>query len=223
MGPAVLPANRLSSRLSFERITLNPALLPVPFYDRRLPHWHPDGRDIFITWRLHGSLPPTRYVPPDGLTTGQAFAWIDRYLDRATYGPTWMLRPGIAQIMADALHYGQDSLRHYALHAYVVMANHVHVLLTPFAPLAKVTLSLKGYTAREANLILNRTGKPFWQSESYDHWLREGEFDRIKGYIEFNPVRAGLVKTAEEYPWSSAVRKAGTNAGLQPGLAAPPS
>jgi putative transposase len=33
--------------------------------------------------------------------------------------------------------------------------------------------SLKGYTAREANKLLSRTGEPFWQKESYDHWVRK--------------------------------------------------
>ena len=53
---------------------------------------------------------------------------------------------------------------------------------------------LKGYTAREANRLLGRTGQPFWQGESYDHWVRdETEFIRIIAYIENNPVKAGLV------------------------------
>ena len=68
--------------------------------------------------------------------------------------------------------------------------------------------TLKGYTARQANLLLKRTGQPFWQSESYDHWVRnEEEGRRIKAYIENNPVKAGLVESAEEYRWSSAWRE----------------
>jgi hypothetical protein len=52
----------------------------MEFYERRLPHWHPTGKDIFLTWRLYGTLPPNRF-PPDGPSSGQAFAWVDRYLD----------------------------------------------------------------------------------------------------------------------------------------------
>ncbi len=64
--------------------------------------------------------------------------------------------------------------------------------------------SLKGSTAREANRLLGRTGEPFWQRESYDHWVRdEREWRRIEFYIENNPVKAGLVSRAEEYRWSS--------------------
>lgn len=49
------------------------------------------------------------------------------------------------------------------------------------------------------------TGKSFWQEESYDHMVRDQEeFDRIRRYIEQNPVRAGLVKETCEYRWSSA-------------------
>jgi hypothetical protein len=52
--------------------------------------------------------------------------------------------------------------------------------------------------------MLALTGKPFWQEESYDHMVRHGEFGKIRRYIEGNPVRAGLVKDACEYRWSSA-------------------
>ena len=96
-------------------------------------------------------------------------------------------------------------LGHYQLGPFVVMANHVHVLLLPLVPPSRLLKSLKGSTAREANRLLGRTGEPFWQRESYDHWVRdEAEWNRIAAYIENNPVKAGLVARAEEYPWSSA-------------------
>jgi putative transposase len=73
------------------------------------------------------------------------------------------------------------------------------------APLPKLTKSLKGITAKRANAILGLTGRPFWQVESYDHVVRsEREFEKIRSYIEENPVRAGLVREASEYAWSSA-------------------
>ncbi|MGA8598490.1 MAG: hypothetical protein WB676_27550 [Bryobacteraceae bacterium] len=72
---------------------------------------------------------------------------------------------------------------------------------------------MKGYTAREANRVLRRTGEPFWQCESYDRWIRnQQELERVWKYIEHNPVRAGLVVNPEEYRWSSAY--AGTDAGV---------
>ena len=85
------------------------------------------------------------------------------------------------------------------------MANHVHVLLLPRVPPSRLLKSLKGYTAYQANRVLGRTGEPFWQRESYDHWVRsQEEWQRIAAYIENNPVKAGVVSQAEEYRWASA-------------------
>ena len=85
------------------------------------------------------------------------------------------------------------------------MSNHVHVLLRPLIAPSRLLQSLKGFTAREANRLLGRTGEPFWQAESYDHWVRDEEqYKRITKYIENNPVNAGLVERPEDYPWSSA-------------------
>jgi hypothetical protein len=80
----------------------------MAYYERRLPHWHPKGRDVFLTWRLEGSLPKSRFIPPAGLTTGQAFGCIDRLLDQATFGPSWLRRPEIAQSLVDALRYAAE-------------------------------------------------------------------------------------------------------------------
>jgi REP element-mobilizing transposase RayT len=90
------------------------------------------------------------------------------------------------------------------------MANHVHVFLKPKgdATIERITKHVKGFTAREANLFLGRTGQKFWQDESFDHWSRDkDEFFRIIKYIENNPVKAGLVKRPEDWPWSSAAER----------------
>ena len=74
------------------------------------------------------------------------------------------------------------------------MPNHVHLLILPRITVAKIMRWRKGSTARRANQLLERTGLPFWQDESYDHWVRSRqEFSRIIAYIEENPVSAGLV------------------------------
>lgn len=178
---------------------------------RRLPHWQPSAKPLFLTWRLHGSLPHQRFPPPGALSAGQAFVWMDRCLDEARCGPTWLAREAIAGIVVDAIRYAADTPSYYDLHAYVVMANHVHLLVQPHVAPSKLLQSVKGFSAREANKALNRTGEPFWQTESHDHWVRdEVEFERVRRYIENNPVRAGLVAKPEEYRWSSAY--AGTNA-----------
>jgi putative transposase len=165
-----------------------------------MPHWYIDGAPLFVTWRLHGSLPQGLYPPPQKASQGEAFVWIDRYLDAARSGPVFLRQPAIAQLVVNSLSYGRE-LGHYDLHAWVVMANHVHVLLTPKYDPTRSIASLKGATARKANQLLGRTGQPFWQAEWYDHWVRnENEFQRIWRYIESNPVRAGLVRTPEAFP-----------------------
>ena len=151
-----------------------------------------------------GNLPSWRRATV-GQSPGQAFAIADRELDRTTQGPMWLKDPRIAQLVMSALRAGDRELGLYKLRAYVVMANHVHVLLLPAVPVPKITRWLKGTTARRANQILGRTGQPFWQDESYDHWARNGdELNRIVRYIENNPVAAGLTDSLERWPWSSA-------------------
>ena len=172
---------------------------------RRLPHQYPEGRALFLTWHLYGSVPASRFPTPHNLSAGQAFVWIDRYLDTTRTGPLWLKREEIARLVVEAIHYSAQHLCYYDLEAYVVMANHVHLLVWPRAAAPKFLHSLKGYTAREANKILGRTGQPFWQKESYDHWVRDSaELRRIRRYIERNPVKAGLVPRSGDYPWSSA-------------------
>jgi len=178
-------------------------------HHRRLPHIYPEGKPLFITWHLHGSLPHSSYPPPGKLNAGQAFVWIDRHLDAARSGPLYLKQEPIAQLVIASIRYNAEQLQHYELHAFVVMANHVHLLVLPRVNPSRFLQSVKGYTAREANRLLGRTGQPFWQAETYDHWVRDDrESDRIRAYIENNPVRAGLVANAEDYPWSSAGRKA---------------
>ena len=93
----------------------------------------------------------------------------------------------------------------FDLHAWVVMPNHVHLLISPVAPLPRITGSLKRRSARVANQILERTRLPFWQPESFDHWVRNrDEQEALVTYIESNPVKAGLVRSPQEWPWSSA-------------------
>ena len=213
------------------------------YYHRNLPHWQPPGTAIFLTCRLYGSLPENvirqlkdaqslvereianAKASADKITQlklnqyKKLFAKLDAILDRAESGPRWLGETEVAALVEDAL------LRRYAelyrLWAYVVMVNHLHLLLRPksiipadrrptesFVALSSITKRLKGYTAREANRILQRTGKHFWQQESFDHWPRdEDEFFRIIAYIENNPVRAGLVERPEEWRWSSAAER----------------
>jgi REP-associated tyrosine transposase len=176
---------------------------------RRLPHLYPEDRWLFITWNLRGALRPSQFPPPNKALSGETFAAMDRALDTARAGPMFLRQDAIASLVASSLHHGME-LGHYELASFVIMANHVHALLLPKVEVSKLMKSLKGYTAREANRALGRTGIPFWQKESYDHWVRdEAEWNRIARYIENNPVRAGLVSVPEAYRWSSAFEEAG--------------
>ena len=108
-------------------------------------------------------------------------------------------------MVVDAIRYRQQCLGHYQIHAYIVMANHVHLLITPCVEVSRLMQSLKRFTAPEGNRMLGHTGQPFWQDESYDRLVRdEAEFQRITRYIEMNPVKAGLAAKPEDFPWSSA-------------------
>ncbi len=130
---------------------------------------------------------------------------MDRLLDYARTGPLHLRRPEIARMVVEALHYHEQYLEHYHLHSYAVMPNHVHFLITPRVPVSRLMQSLRRVTAREGNRILSLAGLPFWQEESCDHPVRNGEeFGRLVGYIESNPVHAGLAAAPEEFPWSSA-------------------
>jgi putative transposase len=185
-------------------------LFHVTYYRRNLPHWLPEGKTLFITWRLYGSLPRTVEAPGGRRTAisgNNQFKEVDKALDRADFGPTWLKAPKVAACVVGTLLRGSTELHHYVLHAFVVMANHVHVLLTPRTDVRRLMKSIKGVTAREANRVLERTGKPFWQDESFDHWVRnEIEFNQFREYIEQNPVTAGLVERPGDWPWSSATR-----------------
>ena len=167
----------------------------------RLPHLYPEGKWLFVTWHLAACLPKNLYPPPSAKNAGRAFVWMDRYLDTTRTGPMYLRQEEIANVVESALR--QES--GYQLDAYVLMPNHVHALLLPQGPVPALLGKLKGASARLANQLLGRTGKAFWQRESYDHWVRDGaELDRIRGYIENNPVKAGLAAQPAEYRWSSA-------------------
>jgi REP element-mobilizing transposase RayT len=180
-------------------------------YRRRLPHWFPDDAMVFVTWRLAGSIPRVgQTIAVCGLPTPAvpvSFLQHDDHLDRSDFGPVWLQDTRVASMLAAALQYGETCRQLYHLHAWVIMPNHVHVVLAPRAAVPSIMRWLKGRTGRMANRILGRTGMPFWQEESFDHWLRSAEELREAiDYVEGNPVKAGLVETKEQWAWSNARR-----------------
>jgi len=175
-------------------------------YERRLPHWEAVGEPLFVTFRLFGSLPANRVFPPQRVaTSGQAFRAMDRLLDSGRIGPLYLQRPEIAAIVESALRQGQVRFQRYELHSFVIMPNHVHMLITPNVVATRWLGPLKGFSSHQANRVLGTPGRAFWQDESYDHLVRsDTEFERIRICIEQNPVAAGLAAAAGEFRWSSA-------------------
>ena len=142
------------------------------------------------------------------------FAKFDTLLDGNTTGPRWLADSRVAEIVAEAIHFRDK--RQYGLLAFTIMPNHVHIVCTVGRPdwasyksrhkssttLSDILENLKWYTALKCNRILERTGQ-FWQHESYDHVIRDGEeLERTLWYVLYNPVRAKLVETWERWQWT---------------------
>ena len=92
-----------------------------------------------------------------------------------------------------------------AVHAYVLMTNHVHLLVTPDQPtgLPKTMQSLGRRYVQYVNTTYQRTGT-LWEGR-YRATLVDSERYLLTcyRYIELNPVRAHMVTQPEDYPWSS--------------------
>ena len=130
------------------------------YYRRHLPHWIPEQRAVFVTWRLAGSNPPqpTRTSPDKG-----TFLTHDDEPHVAGSGPVWLRDPRVTGMVVSALRHGEALRQLYRLHTFVVMPNHVHVVWEPLTPMPKIMQWLKGRTGRMANRILGRPGMAFWQ------------------------------------------------------------
>ncbi len=128
---------------------------------------------------------------------------VGAYLDQG-YGDYHLKDPRVAEMVQDSLLF-YDGER-YVLSAWVVMPNHVHLLVAPAKDeeLSVILHSLKSYTAHKANRILGRTGR-FWQRESFERYIRDyGHFQNVVAYIENNPVKARLCPNPSDWPHSSA-------------------
>jgi len=68
-------------------------------YERHLPHWKVIGQPLFVTFRLHGSLPTHRVFPPARMTSGRAFVVMDRLLHQPTGGPLFLRRPAMPPVV----------------------------------------------------------------------------------------------------------------------------
>jgi len=225
-----LPATLFPSRLSAHTAEPGFPMTSVSSCPRHPPpkrEWQTPTLSTIVS-RLRRYQPgrrailPTNSAPfrPRNPTSGEAFVTMGRWLDHARCGPTFLRQPAMAQLVPTSIQYGAE-IGHYELHSWVIMPHRVHLLLTPQASLSKLPGSLQAAAAKRANLPLQRSGQPFWQDESYDRLVRDGdEFRRIQRYIEGHPVSALLAARPERYAWSSAGRAA-CEAGAGPGPAPP--
>jgi REP-associated tyrosine transposase len=97
----------------------------------------------------------------------------------------------------------------FLLHEFVIMPDHVHLILTPDIkiPMERAVQFIKGGFSYRCGKEANYTAE-IWQPRSPDHRIRDhADYEHHREYIHMNPVRAGLVAKAGDYPYSSANRR----------------
>lgn len=100
---------------------------------------------------------------------------------------------------------------HFALHAFVLMPEHFHVLITPAEDIAleRAVQLIKGGSAHRIGRVRDLTF-PVWQRGFTDHRIRDfDDYQAHVGYIEQNPVKRKIVDSAHDYKWSSVRRTVG--------------
>jgi REP element-mobilizing transposase RayT len=128
---------------------------------------------------------------------------IEKYADQG-YGEAFLRDDQLAGMVQETLL--KDDGKSYRLSSWVVMPNHVHLLLTRFEEetLADIMQVFKSVTSHKANKALRRSGQ-FWMPEYFDRYIRNAKhYRKTVEYIENNPVKARLCARPEDYPFSSA-------------------
>lgn len=102
--------------------------------------------------------------------------------------------------------YSYREQKKFLLHEFVVMPNHIHLLITPAdnTTLERAIQFIKGGFSFRVKKELGYVGE-IWEKSFYDHRVRDGqEFQRFRAYIHQNPVKRGLIASASGFPYSSA-------------------
>ncbi len=212
---------------------------PVGIYARHLPHWRQEGCTYFVTFRLGDSIPQEKLRQweqeledwhqrnPEPHTAEQRAEYHEKFTERfhqwldAGEGACWLRDPSNAEVVEQALRFFEG--QKYVLSGYVVMPNHVHVLVRPMQGhlLKEILHSWKSFTAHKLNEALGRNGR-VWQDESFDCIVRgPAQLEKYAGYIQENPAKAGLrsgeyklrVGQASRLPRPAARSGTGGNAG----------
>ena len=141
-----------------------------------LPHFDAPFVTQFVTFMLHDDFPVTRRrewegilnEPEDSQRRRKLEAWLDR-----GHGECWLRRADLAALVEAQLRKGDG--QDYQLQSWMLMPNHVHVVVDVWAtPLSELLRLWKGASARAANLALRRSGR-FWEREYFDTLIRDGE------------------------------------------------
>lgn len=181
-------------------------------YRRHLPHWGQAGRIYFVTFRLGDSIPAARAAElrrerqewcrahPEPYTPAQWHEYhmlfsarIEKWLDQCS-GACLLADPSCAEIVVNAME-SSDGQR-YHLDQWVVMPNHVHVLMTVGEgfELKDILQVWKSFTSHTINRLLGRHGQ-LWQRESFDHLVRSpAHLERFRRYIRGNPAKTGRLR-----------------------------
>ncbi len=182
----------------------------LDIHRRRLPHWDQEASTQFVTWRLWDSIPAEllefwgrekevwlgRHPRPWDADTEKEYDSIfgqrvDGWLD-AGHGSCFLRDTETRRIVEEALRFFEGE--RYDFWAFVIMPNHVHTLFSPFPKqlLERTLHSWKGFTAKEINFLLGRSGS-VWSPDYHDRMIRdEAHFDSCVRYIRRNPMKAGL-------------------------------
>jgi REP element-mobilizing transposase RayT len=183
---------------------------PITKARKILPHWTQDGCTYFVTFRLADSVAAPVWKkwredrtiwlegnpkPWDTLTQkdyNERFpAQMERWLD-AGYGTCALQEHSLREVVTKSMHHFDG--QRFILGDYVIMPNHIHVLITPLKG-HELEDILAGWKRVSGHAILKLTGgpKPFWMSEDFDHVVRsERQLLHFQNYIAENPSKAKL-------------------------------
>jgi putative transposase len=175
------------------------------WYSRdHLPHFDAPELVQAITFRLADSLPREVFERlRDETDPNVRSKVVEKALDLG-HGSCCLRDPRIGRIVEDSLSWGDGE--RYLLLAWVVMPNHVHVLIEviPGHPTHGIVNKWKSFTARRINALFGRSGA-LWQADFFDRFVRDdSHYAAVVRYIEENPVKARLVSQAKDWPFSSA-------------------
>jgi len=141
--------------------------------------------------------------PLINIINGRHHLLLDDALHKKSNGPYYLSNQRIATIVLDALKWMAENNRWF-LYAACIMGNHLHAVVrapdgVDEVPIGPLVQSVKRHTGRQSNLLLDRTGTPFWSPEYYDRDVRRGKFTNVIWYVLNNPVAAGLCDTWRDW------------------------